>query len=461
VKQSWIGLLALLVVVAAGGLVALVLANWERTALHELEVSMVATGRAVAEFAAQGMEDDKLPALQRLAKATQKASDSRIRVLRAPEGLLLADSLGVPADQQQGLSFRPEIRAALRGNYSGYTRLSDENPLSLALFVAVPIQRNPGEILGVAYVSHSTDDILQRLGQLRRDLQKVVMGLALVAFALALYFSRRQRQILESLRVRAGQLNAGDTVESIGKGIDNLVASLQHQVAQLEEEKLKTQLFLEDVAHELKTPITGLSGSVEALVGESDPQRQQRLLGNLERETRRLSQLVGQLVELQNLDYYELRPQKFEARSLLETVVDSYQHEADKKQVQLAIEGPEQLESWGDPDKLLSVVNNLVDNAIRCSPAGSTVTLQLQQHPEDQVQFRVLDEGPGFEHSMVGRRKRSGKPSGLGSSGLGLAIAHQVVKLHGSNLDVQSREGGGTCVGFCLARKGGDANAGE
>ena len=441
------GLLLLLVLVASGSLATALLARWERGELHGLENTMLATGRAVAEFAGQGLDEDKLPSLRRLARATQNASDSRIRILTS-ERRLLIDSLGVAPERQEGLGFRTEVRQALSGRWAGYTRLSDENPLSLALFVAVPI-RSQDEVIGVAYLSHSTDGVLQRLGELRRTLQKVLAGLAVLSFLLALYFSGKLRLSLKRLRQRAGQLEGNDDVEAIGQGIDKLVSSLQHQVAELEEEKLKTRYFLEDVAHELKTPITGLSGSVEALLSEQDPQRTRRLLNNVERETHRLTDLVGQLVELQNLDYYELRMQKFEAISLLETVLDTYQHEADKKQVTVKVEGPPLAYAWGDPDKLLTVVANLVDNAIRCSPNSSTVTLALVQVGET-ARVQVLDEGPGFEHSQIARRSRSGKTSGLGSSGLGLAIAHQIVRLHGGTLEVHSRPEGGSCVEFPL-----------
>lgn len=443
-------LLALLLAVGGFGLVAWLLARWERGALRGLELQMLSTGRAVAEFASQSMEADNLPNLQRLARATQNATDSRIRIMNM-ERQLLVDSLNVPADRQQGLGFRVEVRQAMKGGWSGYTRLSDENPLSLALFVAVPITSGD-KVIGVAYVSHSTDVILQRLGELRRKLQAIATGLAVVAFISALYSSRQLRLVLKNLRLRAGQLEGGDDVEAIGQGIDKLVTDLQHQVAQLEEEKLKTRYFLEDVAHELKTPITGLSGSVEALLGEQDTQRQQRLLHNVERETRRLSELVASLVELQNLDYYELSKQKFAANTLLETAADTYEHEAEKKHVKLVLETSDSISAYGDPDKLLTVVCNLLDNAIRCTPAGSSVSLALL--PEEKaVRIQVKDEGPGFEHSLIARRSRTGKAGGLGNSGLGLAIAHQIVKLHGGHLQVLSRPEGGSCVEFAIPQE--------
>jgi len=448
--HSW--LLALLFLVALGSGISLGLGHWERQMLDQLEGYMLSVGRPVAEFAGQGLEPEKLPNLERLARATQNASGCRIRILDR-EHRLLVDSLGTTS---QNVGFRVEVSEALAGRYSGYTRLSDENPLSLALFSAIPIYKD-NKVAGVAYVSHTTDDILQQLGGLRRILQRGLVLLALLAFVMALYYSGQLRGRLKNLRQRAGQLEGGDDVEAIGQGIDKLVASLQTQVAQLEEEKLKTRLFLEDVAHELKTPITGLTGSVEALLGEKEEERRQRLLQTLERESQRLAELVGRLVELQNLDYYELRCQSLEVYSLLQTVVDTFEHEAEKKSIRLRLEGCDEEEEprlcvWGDADKLLVVLSNLVDNALRCAPQGSLVEVTVTRH-KDQIVLAVLDEGPGFQHSLIARRQRSGQSSSLGSSGLGLAIASRIVALHGTELEVRARLDGGSCVQFVLSQK--------
>jgi len=70
-----------------------------------------------------------------------------------------------------------------------------------------------------------------------------------------------------------------------------------------------------------------------------------------------------------------------------------------------------------------------------------------------QIVLAVLDEGPGFQHSLIARRQRSGQSSSLGSSGLGLAIASRIVALHGTELEVRARLDGGSCVQFVLSQK--------
>ena len=442
-------LFSLILVLGLGGLLTLVLTAWERSALDELEASMVVTSQAVADFTRPELERGEFHTLPRLLKSTQDATNTRIRILDS-DRQLIADSLNVPNENAESLRFRPEIGHAAQGNYAGYTRLSDENPLSLALFVAMPIRSESGQLLGIAYLSHSTDSILQRLGEVRRTTQRILAALTLLLFGATLSVSMRMRRSLRRLRQMTGKDHGdSDVVEAIGQGINALVDDLQHKVAQLEKEKLKTQHFLEDVAHELKTPITGISGSLEAMQKEADPERRKRLLANLEKETQRLSQLVSQLLELQNLDYYQVQLQPLEVLSLLETAADTFETEANRKKIEIEVEADEQLLALGDADKLLSVLSNLVDNAIRCAPQESNVKIEATLQGE-RIRVAVIDEGPGFDHSLIARRRRDSQSSDLGSCGLGLAIASRIARLHGDELKIEPAPGGGSCVSFSL-----------
>jgi signal transduction histidine kinase len=451
-------LFSLALVLGLGGLLTLVLTAWERSALDELEASMVVTSQAVADFTRPELERGEFNTLPRLLKSTQDATNTRIRILDA-DRRLIADSLQAPNENAESLRFRPEIGHAAQGNYAGYTRLSDENPLSLALFVAMPIRSGQGQLLGIAYLSHSTDSILQRLGEVRRTTQRILAALTLLLFGATISVSQRLRRSLRRLRQMTGkEQSEGDVVEAIGEGINALVADLQHKVAQLEEEKLKTQHFLEDVAHELKTPITGISGSLEAMQKEPDPDRRKRLLSNLEKETRRLSELVSQLLELQNLDYYQVQAAPFEVLSLLETAADTFETEAARKHIELEVLGDEGLLAWGDTDKLLSVLSNLVDNAIRCAPEESHV--RIEATPEgNKVRLAVIDQGPGFDHSLIARRRRNSQSSDLGSCGLGLAIASRIVGLHGDQLKIEPGPEGGSRIHFLIKQADNAPNA--
>lgn len=455
----WPWLLVALTLIASAGLLLLLLRKTERDALAQLQDEMLSSARAVAELASAPLAEGRADAIWRELVATQNATGSRVRLLDRDRNLV-ADSLEIPTDRQASVRFRPEIEQAYQGGWAAYTRYSDETERSLALFVAVPVY-NAGEIVGVAYLSHSTDGILQRLGALRTSARDGLVGVTFVVFLVAAYLSGHLRRSVRNLRNLA--LRVADDPEeievegegelaTIGEGFNRLVQSLKEKVAQLEDEKAKTRAFMEDVAHELKTPVTGLCGSVEALVSGADGEARERLLRNLERESGRLSSLISRLIELQKMDYYELKLERFELISLLETACDNYEQEARKKQLDLALVGPEEVEVSGDADKLQRVVENLLDNAIRVSPAGSRLELAVENCPEG-VRVALRDEGPGLSRDdLFERHRRTGTTSGLGNLGLGLAIATEVVRRHGHELGARRREQGGTEFYFTLNR---------
>ncbi len=452
-------LLVALTLIASTGLLLALLRKTERDALAQLQDEMLNSATALAELASAPLAEGRAEAIWRELVATQNATGSRVRLLDR-ERNLVADSLEIPSDRQASIRFRPEIEQAYQGRWAAYTRYSDETERSLALFVAVPVYYGE-ELVGVTYLSHSTDGILQRLGALRASARDGLVVLTFGVFLAALYVSghlRRSVKNLRNLALRVAdepeeiEVQGGGELATIGEGFNRLVQSLKEKVALLEDEKLKTRHFMEDVAHELKTPVTGLCGSVEALMRGADGEARERLLRNLERESGRLSELISRLIELQKLDYYELKLERFELVSLLETASDNFEQEVRKKNITLDIVGPDEIEVMGDAGKLQRVVENLLDNAIRVSPVGSRLELAVEEQ-EDTVRVALRDEGPGLSQSdLFERHRRTGSSSTLGNLGLGLAIASEVVRRHGHDLGARPREQGGTEFFFSLSR---------
>lgn len=433
----------------------------ERDQLFELEQRMGRSARLL-ELNTSSFLNGTLssPKYQLVLRSHQNASGSRIRLFNQNRELV-ADSFGLEGrPPQEQLQFRPEVQLAFEGEYGAYTRLSDETERSLALFVAIPV---PGkeQPLGVIYLSHTTDEILQQLGVVRRAVNRGIMGLAIALFLGALLVTGQLRESLNRLKtlttlVSATQtedipIEGRDQVAEIGENFNRLIASLREKIAQLEEEKSKTKLFLEDIAHELKTPITGLVGSVEILKeGISDPDTRDRMLRNLERESSRLSALTSQLLELQKLDYAEFQFTVFDLLSVAEVVVDSYQIVAQKGGVSLTINTEELTPAFGDAAKIQRVLENLVENAVRCTPAGGTVGLHLESL-EDRVLIKIDDDGPGPPKATAFQRHHQGK-IGKGSLGLGLSIASEILKKHEQTLNVEAREPRGSSFFFELRR---------
>lgn len=458
---AWFLLLALLLV-SVGFIVSSMLRKLERDQLFLLEENMFKTAQTLAPTVVDVVEsgDPGVAKIFDTLQTTQNVTGSRVRLLSAERDLIY-DSLSPNPEPQEHLRFRPEIQSAFVGHYGAYTRLSDETGNSLALFVACPVRRD-NRVVGCVYVSHSTDEILQQLGVVRRAANRAIFALSLVALIGALLVTGQLRRTL----VRLGALTSGvDTVESkdidlegtdqvaqIGQNFNRLVHNLRQKVAELEDERNKTHKFLEDVAHELKTPITGLAGSVEALQsGQIDEADRERLLKNVERETERLSELTARLLELQKLEYDQLKVEPFDLISVGETVVDSLEPAALKVGVKLRLEEEfENLVARGDAQKIQRVLENLVDNAVRCSPEGEEVVISHRVEDGNAV-VAVLDRGPGPPDKALFARNHQGKRF-KGSMGLGLAIASEIMEMHGQELVALPRDGGGSRFQFTLQR---------
>ncbi|NDC34611.1 MAG: sensor histidine kinase [Synechococcaceae bacterium WB9_2_112] len=231
--------------------------------------------------------------------------------------------------------------------------------------------------------------------------------------------------------------------------------SLEAQLAQQER-------WVSDVAHELKTPLTAL-----LLVGESLAARVTPATGvlveRLQRELLRLQQLVGDLLELSRLENSLPDPQAsrhwFEAPALVEQVWQGLRPLADARGVQLALqEAPATARIQGDSARVHRALLNLLDNALRYSPEGGTITVQITLRGRWCV-LAVLDQGPGFSPEDLDHlfeRFYRGDPSrerGVRTgSGLGLAIVQQIVASQGGRVVASNHghAGGGAVVELIL-----------
>jgi signal transduction histidine kinase len=219
-----------------------------------------------------------------------------------------------------------------------------------------------------------------------------------------------------------------------------------------------THLLLSDLAHELRTPLATLATHLEVLrLATVAPEIRDQSIGFLREETQRLVRLVNNTLELgrlQSSSGLERRP--VQLLPLVEAVVAQLHGEAQAHGVEVSVEAATQLPPvFGNADRLKQVLLNLLDNSIKYGREGDHVLLTLRAE-EGGVACAVCDTGPGIaaEHlPHVTRRFYRAVPSGMPGSGLGLALAAEIVRQHGAQLSVESRTQGdstGTCVRFIL-----------
>jgi signal transduction histidine kinase len=268
---------------------------------------------------------------------------------------------------------------------------------------------------------------------------------AVAAFLLAGAIARPIRRVAAASR----RLAAGERHEPLPVGGPAEVASLSAAFNQLEEElaraKETERSFLLSVSHELKTPLASIRGHGEALLDRVIDVP--KAAGVVVQEAKRLERLVRDLLDLAQLNQhaFTITPQAVDLARLANEAVTRHETEAEKVGVSLVVDDAGPASATADPDRVLQVLSNLTENALRSTPAGGTVTVTARGGRLD-----VTDTGPGlapdeldhaFERFFLYQRYRTNRAVG---TGLGLAIVKELSEAMGGSVTVESLPGKGT-----------------
>jgi len=304
---------------------------------------------------------------------------------------------------------------------------------------------------------------------MRQALVLSALGAAAVALLLSLLLTRYLARPLRELALAARRVAAGDLGQRVPirsrDEVGALAAAFNEMAASLERGEAARRNLVADVAHELKTPLTVVEGTVDAMLDGIYPADQERLQ-SIREEIALLNKLVADLRELSLADAGGLRLERetLEPAGLVRRAVSAASTRAQTRGLALVADAPEGLPLLeGDTRRLVQVLANLLDNALRYTPAGGQVTVSAAAAPADDgrpapasgVRFAVADTGPGipaadlahifdrFYRADPSRARRSG------GSGLGLAIARGYVEAHGGRIWAESSSAG-TTVSFWL-----------
>ena len=311
-------------------------------------------------------------------------------------------------------------------------------------------------------VTHLCDVTDVYLGFYRLAGQVVLISLAVLALAVALMFLvlRRSLRPLGTLSQGAKAISEGaynqrvpedrpDEIGALGGDFNRMAQAVERHVRQVEDSEEKKTLFMGALAHELKTPLTAISGYAQTLQSvKLAPEDRDMALGAIVSESRRLDRLSKKMLRLLELEQDEepLVMENVPVRELFAGAVQSCAPAAAQKGVTLEI-GEAQGELTADRDLMNEVFINLADNAIKASSPGGTVRLYT-----DGSTMIVEDQGAGIPAQEIDKltepfymvdKSRSRKSGG---AGLGLALTAAILKRHGLALHIESEPGKGTQV---------------
>jgi two-component system OmpR family sensor kinase len=393
-------------------------------------------------------------------------ADGRVLAYSAPPGKV----------RRERIALAP-VRRFVNGDYTPPLRGDDpRSPNRRKVFSAAPIDVD-GKRAGYLYVilaSEEYDSVAQMLAGSYVVKINVLLTLIAVVFALLaglLLFAmltRRLRRLTRAVEafqhagftgvLPRGRRN-GDEIDRLTLSVNAMADRIAGQVRHLQAIDSQRRALVANVSHDLRTPLASLQGYLETLrlkgegLGETE---RKRYLAVAHRHCRHLGRLVEELFDLARLDANEVQPvlEPFSLPELVQDVVQKFDLRAKQRHVALRAQHDANLPFViGDIALIERVLDNLLENALRHTPAGGTVTLAVQAVGA-ALAVQIIDTGGGIAADdlpfIFERFYQSDRMRTRGGAGLGLAIAKRIIELHGRDIRAASTVGRGTTFAFDL-----------
>jgi len=331
--------------------------------------------------------------------------------------------------------------------------------------LTTPVTEN-GVQIAILQVGRPVAEVDATLRQLALLLALAVPSTLVVASAGGLFLAGRALDPIDRITRAAAAIGAEDLSRRLNfRGRDEvgrLAATFDRMLDRLERAFQRQRRFTADASHELRTPLTMLASQIDvALEQDRTPAEYQELLASLREDATRMTQLVSELLTLARADAGQqlLTREDLDLAELVHSVVEAMQGLAVQRNVELTEHIPAQVSALGDQTRLTQLLINLVDNALRYTPAGGRVTVGVMQQG-GWAELCVADTGVGIAAEHLPRlferfyRADPARARADGGSGLGLAIAQWIAQAHGGEIGVESESGRGSrfTVGIPLAQ---------
>ncbi len=288
----------------------------------------------------------------------------------------------------------------------------------------------------------------QDLGFLLWIMIPATIAAALAAYLLSAPIARDAHRLSDAAtRVAAGDLAARTGVMRNDE-LGDAAREFDRMAERLDAVEHERSLMLSSISHDLRTPLAALRASVEAIRDGVAPDPDAYLNG-MERQVQALADLVDdlQLHTRLSTGTLEMRRQRVDLTELVDEATETLRPLAGRSDVTLTLDAAERVTVTGDAGQLARVFRNLLENAIRHTPSGSTVRTSVAID-DGVAAVRVVDQGPGFEPEFrlqafeAFTRGDEARDVSTGTAGLGLAIARGIVQAHAGTIEVVDGEGG-------------------
>ena len=329
--------------------------------------------------------------------------------------------------------------------------------------IACPISTGEGTVVGAMFF-HT--DMSRKNDSIRKVYLDVLLSACvsvILAFLAVSYITGRMTKPITDMnnivrRFSKGEFSARVKIASKDE-VGQLGQSFNVMADELDTLEHSRRSFVANVSHELRSPLTSMRGFLEAMQdGTIPPEEYGKYLGVVIDETKRMTAMVNDLLDLARIESGQtvLKLEAFDINELIIRTLLTFEARINAANIDVNMDfDAEHTTVEADADQIAQVVRNLIDNAIKFSPAGGTLSLKTETGKRN-VRVSVKDEGVGiaaedlpYVFDRFYKAEKAHTPSGS-STGIGLSIVKRIVEQHGETITVESPPGNGTCFTFTL-----------
>ncbi len=352
-----------------------------------------------------------------------------------------------------------DISEALSTGAAANFEGNDPNTGERIIAVSTPLEYN-GMIVGVMRYVSSMHIIYNQVLISSGIAALLCLVVVMLVFVSNMTFIRNIVEPLAELTETAKLISGG----SYGIQMENkyhdeigeLIDSINDMSQKISQNEKMQQEFISSVSHELRTPLTAITGWGETLLADigSDSPQTRRGLGIMLKESRRLTNMVEELLEFSKMQdgRFTLRMEQVDIQAEFEDSIYTYRELFRQDGIEVNYtEGPELTPISGDSERLKQVFCNILDNAAKHGGSGKRIDASIEKE-DGMVLIRVRDYGPGIpeaELPFVKQKFYKGSSKARGS-GIGLAVADEIISRHGGRFEIGNAEGGGCVVSIFL-----------